>query len=100
MCVALHLLTVLLRLHQVLLCSVAPSSSSQQQCAEHIQGICNAYWLIRITADVPEAQAIPAAHAIGKPCYALWAMEWTKSTMQACLSILAAVTICFVLQDL
>ena len=51
---------------QVLLCSVRPNLSSQQQCDEQIQASCKAYWLVRITATVPEAEAMQAAHAVGK----------------------------------
>ena len=51
---------------QVLLCSAHPASSSLQQCEAHIQDVCNTYWLVKITAAVPEAQAAQAAHAIGK----------------------------------
>lgn len=58
---ALHVI-----LFQVLLCSAVPVSSSLQQCEAHIQDICKAYWLVKITAAVPEAQAVQAAHAIGK----------------------------------
>ncbi|KAL3149132.1 hypothetical protein ABBQ32_001970 [Trebouxia sp. C0010 RCD-2024] len=51
---------------QVLLCSVGPASSSLQQCEAQIRHVCKAYWLVKITAAVPEAQAVQAAHAIGK----------------------------------
>lgn len=51
---------------QVLLCSTGPASSSLQHCEAQIQDVCKAYWLVKITAAVPEAQAVQAAHAIGK----------------------------------
>ena len=65
-CPKMHCIWVLC---QVLLCSAVPASSSPQQCEAHIQDICKAYWLVKITAAVPEAQAVQAAHAIGKHCY-------------------------------
>lgn len=90
-----------------MLCSVAPAAASLQQCEAHIQDVCQKYWLVNITAAVPEAQAVQTAHAIGKHhysahaqlCYPTAYISKRSNAKLGCLFATKYLTV-FVMQDL